>query len=131
MRGLPHAIANRSPTSRTRPRDATRTRSRREKLWACLRNRQLADLKFRRQVCIGPFIADFYCAGLLLIVELDGDSHADRLAYDAERTTWLENNGYRVIRFYNHDVQKNLVEVLEAILSESERIRGNKKDPSP
>ena len=102
-----------------------------KKLWACLRNRQLADLKFRRQVCIGPFIADFYCAGLLLIVELDGDSHADRLKYDAERTTWLENNGYRVIRFYNHDVQKNLVEVLEAILSESERIRGNKKDPSP
>ena len=102
-----------------------------KKIWAYLRNRQLSNLKFRRQVCIGPFIADFYCAELLLIVELDGDSHAERLAYDADRTKWLEKNGYRVIRFFNHDVQRNLLEVLEAIFSEAELIRAKKKDPSP
>src|SRR5690349_9123750 len=60
-----------------------------QKLWRCLRNRRLNGLKFRRQHPIGPFIADFYCADLRPIIELDGDSHADQLQYDAERTQWL------------------------------------------
>src|SRR5690349_12001715 len=84
-----------------------------KKLWSCLRNRQLAGMKFRRQHCVGSFIVDFVCIERKLIVELDGDSHADRLDYDADRTRQLNRDGYRVIRLFNHDLQRHLVEVLE------------------
>src|SRR3954447_19228245 len=70
-----------------------------QKLWACLRNRQLGGLKFRRQQPIEPFIADFFCFELKLVVELDGDSHGDREAYDVSRTKYLERDGCRVVRF--------------------------------
>lgn len=56
------------------------------KLWACLRNRQVAGLKFRHQHPIGPYIVDFFCAARRLVVEVDGDSHANQPTYDRERT---------------------------------------------
>ena len=72
------------------------------RLWSLLRNRQLDGHKFRRQHPIGTFVADFVCIEHRLIVELDGGQHADS-AYDARRTTWLEGQGWRVIRFWNND----------------------------
>ena len=66
--------------------------------------------RFRRQRSFGPYIADFYCAGLKLVVEIDGDSHAtaDAIAYDAERTAFLAGLGLRVVRFSNREVMENL-----------------------
>jgi len=74
------------------------------KLWAHLRSRQLNGAKFRRQVWIGPFIADFFSADARLIVEVDGDSHAGRGDYDERRTSWLAGEGFRVVRVTNADV---------------------------
>jgi very-short-patch-repair endonuclease len=88
------------------------------KLWQCLRNRQLSGFKFRRNQPLPPFIADFFCAELRLIVELDGASHERRAAYDERRTVRLERDGHRVIRFLNQDVFDHLDAVLEAILAE-------------
>ena len=89
-----------------------------QKLWARLRAGQLAGLKFRRQHPIGRFIADFCCPAHRLVIEIDGDSHAERVTYDAARTAWLEGQGYRVIRFLNDDVHHRLEAVLEAIVAE-------------
>ncbi len=84
------------------------------KLWHALRNRQLASHKFRRQTTIGPYVADFACIAALLVVELDGGQHAQS-ATDAARTAYLEAHGWRVLRFWNHDVLANLAGVLETI----------------
>jgi very-short-patch-repair endonuclease len=86
-----------------------------QKLWAFLRGERLAGYKFRRQHPIGPFIVDFYCASCKLVVEVDGDSHAGQVEYDAQRTDWLEAQGYRVVRFTNQDVYAHTLEVLDAI----------------
>lgn len=87
------------------------------RLWLdCLR---LLPQKFRRQRPFGRFIVDFYCAQLQLVIEVDGDSHfsAQGLAYDAERTQYLESLGLRVLRFTNAEVLGNLEAVREKILS--------------
>jgi adenine-specific DNA-methyltransferase len=91
-------------------------------LWSVLRNRQLSNIKFRRQHPIGKYIADFYCAKAKLIVEVDGDTHAERKAYDQKRTQWLEEQGYSVIRFTNENIHKNLDEVAVEILHAYEEI---------
>ncbi len=62
-------------------------------------------------------MVDFYCPEARLIVELDGGQHAERIADDAERTTWLESHGYRVVRIWNSDVLGNIEGVLTRILS--------------
>ncbi len=87
------------------------------KLWKRLRDHQLGGLSFRRQHAIGPFIVDFVCLEKKHVVELDGDSHAHQPEYDERRTAWLEERGYRVQRFTNVDVNKNLEAVLQAILN--------------
>ena len=87
------------------------------KLWAALRGRRLAGLKFRRQVPIGPFIADFCCEEHKLIIELDGGQHTDAIPHDEQRSQWLGTKGYRVIRFWNNEVVRNLDGVLSVILS--------------
>jgi very-short-patch-repair endonuclease len=86
------------------------------KVWARVRNQQLG-YKIRRQHPIGHFIADFYCAQAKLVIEIDGDSHAepDQVEYDAARTGWLEMRGYRVLRFQNEAVHRNLEVVLESL----------------
>ena len=88
------------------------------KLWARLRARQVNELRFRRQQPIGCYVVDFYCSSCRLVIELDGDSHVDRSAYDEARTQWLRERGYRVLRFDNSDVDQNMNGVLERILSE-------------
>jgi very-short-patch-repair endonuclease len=87
-----------------------------QKLWYFLRNRRLNGYKFRRQEAIAPFIADFYCAEVGIVVELDGDTHADKAGYDTARTRWLAANGYEVVRFVNHYVHRELEAVLLTIL---------------
>ena len=82
-----------------------------------VRNRQLGGCKFRRQVAIDRYFADFACVEAKLVVELDGGQHADQTAYDAERTRTIEACGWRVIRFWNHDVLIESEGVAAAILA--------------
>jgi very-short-patch-repair endonuclease len=88
-----------------------------EKLfWTHLRNRQLGGFKFRRQVPIGPYIADFVCAERMLIIELDGRLHQGRKDYDAQRDEYLIRLGYRVWRFSNAEASADLPTILQSIL---------------
>jgi very-short-patch-repair endonuclease len=84
------------------------------KLWSHLRNDQLG-VTFRRQHAIGNFIPDFVCVQKKLIIELDGSQHLEQKEYDAVRTEHLEKQGYKVIRFWNNDVMKNIEGVILAI----------------
>jgi very-short-patch-repair endonuclease len=86
-------------------------------LWFRLRGRRLSGWKFKRQVPIDRFIADFVCADAKLIVELDGSQHAVRTRQDEERTMALDVMGYLVLRFWNNDVMRNIEGVLEEILN--------------
>ena len=86
-------------------------------LWLCLRNRQLAGCKFRRQQPVGEYIVDFLCWEKRLIVEVDGSQHGESSAADKERTEWLESQGFRVLRFWNNEVKGNLEGVTLAILA--------------
>jgi very-short-patch-repair endonuclease len=102
-----------------------------QKLWRCLRDRQLGGFKFKRQHRIGPFIADFYCAEYKLVLESDGSSHLDRAAYDLRRTAWMTEQGYRVVRYANTDIHDHLESVLEDILREIESESAPGASPSP
>jgi len=94
------------------------------RLWIHLRRRSLDGLKFRRQHPVGVYVLDFYCAEAMLAVEVDGESHADRFEYDAQRTRWLESQGIYVIRFSAESVRVNLGAVLDVIASTArDRIR--------
>jgi very-short-patch-repair endonuclease len=75
--------------------------------WNVLRDRQLLNLKFRRQHPIGNYIADFCCLEKRLIIELDGSQHLEQAKQDAERTKWLNEQGFEVLRFTNGDVLPN------------------------
>ncbi len=114
---------------RFRPTTAIRDRARefrREQtpaerlLWEALRNRGLAGHRFRRQHPIGSYIVDFCCLKSALVVEVDGDVHAqpDQKTHDENRTFVLETMGFRVLRFQNDQVVKCMDEVLSAILAE-------------
>ena len=84
-------------------------------LWFHLRRRRFQGLKFRRQHPIGPYIVDFCCIDKKLIVEVDGSQHLENVDYDGQRTTFLERNGYRVIRFWNQEVLTEIEGVLESL----------------
>jgi very-short-patch-repair endonuclease len=86
-------------------------------LWRRLRDRRLDHRKFRRQLQFGPYILDFVCVSARLVVELDGGQHAETRAYDAARTAFLEQSGFRVLRFWNIEVFQNLDGVLTVILA--------------
>ena len=85
------------------------------KLWAGLRDRQLAGFKFRRQHPLGRYVVDFLDDTHKLVIEIDGGQHADRAKEDKLRTAWLEREGCRVLRFWNNEVLKNLSGVLQTI----------------
>jgi very-short-patch-repair endonuclease len=84
-------------------------------LWQQLRNRYFARYKFRRQHKIDRYIVDFVCLRRRLIVELDGSQHIEQKEYDAQRTAYLNLQGFHVLRFWNHDVLENIDGVLEEI----------------
>ena len=80
-----------------------------QKIWQeILRNRQFLGYKFLRQKPIDGYIVDFYCSHLQLVIEIDGDSHAEAVEYDAERTRILEAYGLTVVRYTNHEIMHNL-----------------------
>ena len=83
-------------------------------LWSCLRDKQLHQVKFRRQQPIGSYIVDFVSFDKKLIIEVDGGQHDEQnnRARDENRTNHLESKGYRVMRFWNNDVLQNLDGVL-------------------
>jgi very-short-patch-repair endonuclease len=83
------------------------------RLWSALRNRQLEGAKFRRQATLGRYVVDFLCVESRLIVELDGGQHGGEV--DAVRTAWLEAAGYRVLRFWNHEVAEAFEGVMMTI----------------
>ena len=85
------------------------------KLWNAIRANRIG-VKFQRQVVLPPYIADFAARSERLIIEVDGDTHGGREAYDAARTITLEGMGYRVVRVTNVDVMSNLDGVLRHIL---------------
>ena len=92
-------------------------------LWKQLRMRQLDAFKFRRQQPIGPYIVDFICLEQRLIIELDGGQHTDQADYDGKRTAWLKERGYRVLRYWNHDVLKATEVVMADILEKIENVK--------
>ena len=81
-----------------------------QKLWNLLRNRRYKNLCFKRQFIIGNYIVDFVCREKKLIIELDGGQHNidANITYDEERTKYLETEGYRVLRFWNNDIDNNI-----------------------
>ena len=92
-----------------------------KRMWRALRE-NFPDAKFRRQVPIGSYFADFLSFSMKLVIEVDGGQHGEAREYDARRTAFIEAQGYRVIRFWNNDVLGNTEGVIAAIsLSLGER----------
>jgi very-short-patch-repair endonuclease len=109
-------------TRRTNLRTTTNARTLRRNLtdverllWRALRDKQLGDLRFRRQHPIGRYIADFACIEQKLVIELDGGQHQEQLVYDEQRTNFLRSQCWQVLRFWNNDVLNNLDGVLTTI----------------
>lgn len=119
--GVPPEYAPNPPTTplqkaRALRRDATPAERR---LWSALRNHAVRGLKFRRQVPIGPYIADFYCPAVRLVIELDGVSHWEAAARDAARDAWMRRRGLRVLRIPNAEVFRNLEGVVRLVILEA------------
>ena len=89
-------------------------------LWRALKELPVEGTHFRRQAPIGPYIVDFFCPARRLIIELDGGHHNDdeTAKRDQERQHWLEQEGYRVVRFWNSEIADDLTAVLERIYVE-------------
>jgi very-short-patch-repair endonuclease len=94
---------------RSNPTDAERM------LWRHLRLRQFAGQKFRRQRPIGPYIVDFVYLDKKLVVELDGGQHSEQKAYDDKRASWLQSEGFTILRFWDHEVLTQIGDVKQAI----------------
>jgi very-short-patch-repair endonuclease len=109
MRGA--LTANNARALRKRMTDAEQL------LWRNLRSRTMSGMKFRRQHCIGSFIADFACVEKKLIIEVDGGQHAENANQDADRTAYLNSQGWTVMRFWNNEVLQATEAVLEAIFN--------------
>jgi very-short-patch-repair endonuclease len=107
--------ASNRPTARSRElrRNATEAERR---LWARLSARQVAGTRFNRQFPIGPFICDFVSRTAMLVIEVDGGQHAEQELADAQRSAYLQANGFRVLRFWNNDVLENTDGVVTAIM---------------
>ncbi len=117
MSNVPRPHWRASPKMQARARELRREMTPAERiLWQRLRNGQIDGAQFRRQHAIGKYIVDFFCAKSKLVIEVDGDVHADQVEYDAQRTRWLnEQKHYRVLRFRNDEVRHNIAGVLERI----------------
>jgi len=101
-----------------------------QRLWYVLRSEGMG-VSFRRQHPIGRYFADFYCAPLKLVIEVDGGQHADRIDHDASRTMYLSKNGIDVIRFWNIEVNDNLDGVCREIADAIRKRRFELENPLP
>ena len=110
-----HPLRGAHSRARTLRRNLTEAERR---LWQILRLHQISGYKFRRQVPLGRYIADFVCHEARLIIELDGGQHDHLSPCEAERTAFLQGEGYRVLRFWNNEVLQNLDGVHEVIMGE-------------
>jgi very-short-patch-repair endonuclease len=117
----------RVPRARRLRRDMTDAE---RKLWWHLRRLTIDHSHFRRQATIGPHFADFACHERRIIIEVDGAQHngPDNVVRDAERSAYLQAQGYRILRFWNNDVLKNTNGVMEAILA---AMHQNEASPPP
>jgi very-short-patch-repair endonuclease len=106
-----HALDSRARALRRASSEAER------RLWRYLRAHRFDGYKFRRQVVIAPYIVDFVCLEAMLIIEADGGQHSEQQAYAQRRTALLEGMGYRVLRFWNHEILRETEAVLEQIAS--------------
>ena len=103
---------------RQRARDLRKNSTDAERhLWYSLRANRLG-FKFKRQMPIGQYIVDFICLEKRLIIELDGSQHMDNQTYDNTRSSWLMTHGFKVLRFWNHEVLQQTSSVLEVIMAE-------------
>ena len=84
-------------------------------LWYYLRKKQLGGYKFRRQQPVGPYIADFACLPQKRLIELDGGQQAEPHTGDEMRDLFLRQQGYRVLRFRNHEVFADCLNVLQRV----------------
>ena len=84
-------------------------------LWTRLRSKRFLGNKFRRQHPMGFFIVDFVCLEKKLIIEVDGGQHQQQIDYDQRREEWLKEKGFRILRFWNHEVLRGLDVVCERI----------------
>ena len=98
-------------------------------LWKYLRAHRMAGYKFRRQVVIEPYIVDFVCMEVRLIVEADGGQHLEQVGDDLKRSVFLESLGYKVMRFWNHEILGDIHTVLERI--HGSLIEAPSPQPSP
>ncbi|WP_244486121.1 endonuclease domain-containing protein [Bradyrhizobium viridifuturi] len=113
-----------SDIQRDRAKHLRRAMTRAETLlWRHLKADRLAGLNFRRQAPSGNYIADFVAHARKLVVEVDGESHdfEERICHDERRDAWLKSRGYRVLRFTNDDVMKNLEGVALSIAEAAEQ----------
>ena len=94
-------------------------------LWQLLRNRQFKNLKFKRQFPIGNYVVDFVCEEIKLIIELDGGQHnePENIEADNLRTEFLESKEFKVIRFWNKDINLNISGVYELLSNEVEKLK--------
>lgn len=100
-------------------------------MWQLLRAKRFMNLKFRRQYVIAPYIVDFYCHELGLVIELDGSQHNtdDGRAYDIEWTKFLEALGLKVVRYWNRDVLGSTGVILEDLWSVCLELKSKSTSP--
>jgi len=121
-----------SDTARAQARALRREMTEAEKkIWCRLRLRQTEGYRFRRQVPLGPFIADFVCREAKLIVEIDGGQHGPMSEQEAYRTRFLESQGCRLLRFWNNEVLENLDGVQTVIAQGLRRVTPTQTLPHP
>jgi very-short-patch-repair endonuclease len=108
MQRTPPEMTRNARTLRANATDAE------SKLWQMLRQYRP---RFTRQLVVSHYIVDIACRSVKLAIELDGGQHAEHIAADAVRTTYLESRGWQVLRFWNSDVLNNIEGVTEVILN--------------
>ena len=90
------------------------------KLWNIIRNKQFYGYKFLRQYPIEPYIVDFVCREKKIIIEIDGGRHneSEEIEYDKQRSLFLSSRGFKVIRFWNNEIDNNIEGVYQILLKE-------------
>jgi len=100
-------------------------------LWRCLRRKQMGEFRFRRQHPFGNYVIDFVCLEAMLAVEVDGGQHSENARADAVRTKSLTDAGFEVLRFWNHEVLRDINAVKASIWLTLQRRRRTLPHPHP